>query len=449
MSQQPTNPRTVALSILEQVILKNGYSNLALDHTLKQSHLDARDRHLVTTLVYGVIQHQLTLEWQLAPFLAGKKLAPWYKLLLEMALYQLLYLDKVPDHAVLNEATELAKRRGHVGLAKLTTGVLRAVQRQGVRQPAEIEDPIERISIQASVPRWLVEKIVAQQGLAKAKTIFASINQPAAASLRVNTAKTTAAQLQAQLAAEFASIRESAITPAGLVADSGHLAGTAAFDQGLYTMQDESSMLVAPSLNLEPSSRVLDACAAPGGKTTHIAQFLAAEAGGSVTALDLHPHKVRLIEANAKRLGLESVVQTAAMDARTVGAHFAPESFDRILVDAPCSGLGLIRRKPEIKYAKQAADLLSLQQIQLAILEAVAPLLKAGGQMTYSTCTIVEEENQAVVAQFLSRHPEFTQQPVTTLKPLDEAHGAPALQLFPDDYGTDGFFIASLVRTGR
>lgn len=205
-------------------------------------------------------------------------------------------------------------------------------------------------------------------------------------------------------------------------------------------------MLVAPSLDVQPGDQVLDACAAPGGKTTHIAQYLDPDQGGRVTALDLHANKVRLIQQNAKRLALDDRVAAQVMDARQVAANFAAESFDKILVDAPCSGLGLIRRKPEIKYTKQPEDLQHLQKIQLAILDSVAPTLKIGGRLTYSTCTMVREENQDVVAHFLATHPEFEQVPVLTLKPLAKTHGAPALQLFPDDYDTDGFFIASLIR---
>lgn len=236
------------------------------------------------------------------------------------------------------------------------------------------------------------------------------------------------------------------MTPIGLIAPSGHLAGTSAFVKGEYTMQDESSMLVAPSLDIQPGDVVLDACAAPGGKTTHIAQYLDPKQGGQVTALDLHANKVRLINKNAKRLGLTDRIHAQVLDARKVATTFSANSFDKILVDAPCSGLGLIRRKPEIKYTKTPEDPAHLQQIQLAILNSVAPTLKIGGRLTYSTCTMVKEENQDVVAQFLAAHPEFEQVSVPTLKPLHKAHSAPALQLFPDDYDTDGFFIASLIR---
>ncbi len=375
-----------------------------------------------------------------------RKLDPWVHVLLQTAVYQLVYLDRIPARAIFNESTKIAKKMGNLGIGQYVTAILRHLQRSEVPDLTKIEPVAKRLSITYSVPEWLTAKLICQLGAEKTESIFKTIDQPAGASLRVNTTKATPAAVAEALEPEFPSIRESALTPVGLVADGGHLAGTAEFADGLYTIQDESSMLVAPSLDVQPSSRVLDACAAPGGKTTHIAQYLDPAQGGEVVALDLHPHKVRLIEQNAKRLGLEDRVHATQMDAREAGAHFAAASFDRILVDAPCSGLGLLRRKPEIRYSKHPEDLVNLPKIQLALLSAVAPLLKVNGRLTYSTCTMVTEENQGVVESFLAAHPEYVQVPVKVDRPLDRAHNAPALQLFPDDYGTDGFFIASFVR---
>ena len=442
----PNNPRNLAVTVLSKVSGQGSYSNLTLDATIRENQLSDRDRNLLTTIVYGVIQRQLTLDFYLAPFVGQKKLQAWVTVLLRTAVYQMVYLDKVPNRAIFFDTTEIAKKRGHVGLAKLVTGVLRSIERQGLPSFESISDPLERLSIESSTPTWLVSELENQLGLEKTRAILDVINQPAHASLRVNTTRTDAPQLLAQLAPEIEDIAPSALTPVGLVAPGGHLAGTPEFAAGEYTMQDESSMLVAPSLQLQPNDRVLDACAAPGGKTTHIAQYLDPKQGGQVTALDLHSHKVNLIMQNATRLGLADRVTAQAMDARQVAETFDAESFDKILVDAPCSGLGLIRRKPEIKYEKQLADSLNLQKIQLAILDSVAPTLKVGGLLTYSTCTMLTQENQDVVAAFLAEHPDFKQIEVETQQPLT-THNAPALQIYPDDYGTDGFFIATLKKT--
>ncbi len=294
-----------------------------------------------------------------------------------------------------------------MGIAKLVTAVLRAIERKGIPDPETIADPIERLSIMSSTPTWIIEKLIDQLGETKTRLILDEINQPAHASLRVNTTQTIRDVLQHELAADFEDLAVSPLTPVGLIAPGGHLAGTPQFATGEYTMQDESSMLVAPSLDVQPSDQVLDACAAPGGKTTHIAEFIDPAQGGHVTALDLHPHKVKLIMQNAARLKLANRVSAQAMDARQVADTFAPDSFDKILVDAPCSGLGLIRRKPEIKYQKQPEDLGNLHNIQVAILDAVAPTLKIGGRLTYSTCTIVQEENQDTVEAFFSDPSQF------------------------------------------
>lgn len=440
-------PRYLAVEILTAVAKQNSYSNLALDQVIKQNHLNPQDAGFLTQFVYGVIQHEMTLDYYLAPFIQKPaKLATWVRQVLRTAVFQQVYLDRVPEHAIFYEATEIAKQMGHAGTAKLVTAILRNQQRTGLPDLAAIADPIERLSVTYSMPQWLVAKFHQELGQSKLEHLLATINQPANASIRVNTRVNSVAAVLADLQADGLTIEPSVIVAAGLVAHGGHLASGELFEQGAYIIQDESSMLVAPSLQLQPSDRILDACAAPGGKTTHMATYLDASQGGQITALDIHEHKVRLIEQNAKRLHVADVIDARALDARKVGEQFEPETFDKILVDAPCSGLGLMRRKPEIKYGRQAADLLNLQKIQLAILEAVAPTLKVGGQLTYSTCTIVPEENQQVVAAFVANHPEFEIVPVALDKPLPANQATPFVQIYPDDYQTDGFFIACLTR---
>jgi 16S rRNA (cytosine967-C5)-methyltransferase len=234
------------------------------------------------------------------------------------------------------------------------------------------------------------------------------------------------------------------VSPFGLVSEKGNLSKTSLFERGLLTMQDESSMLVAPTLKIEPHHQVLDACAAPGGKTTHIALFLDSEKGGKVTALDIYEHKIKLIDENVARLKMEDRVETVLGDATEVHQTFPRESFDRILVDAPCSGLGLMRRKPDIKYTKEYQDFSGLQKIQLDILESVSTCLKKNGIITYSTCTILEEENQVVVNKFLSKHPEFVLEEVFVPKSVQKLVKDGVVQILPHHFSTDGFFISCL-----
>lgn len=433
--------RAVAVQILTKVFDNAGYSNQLINQALKQQQFNDADQRLLSQLVYGVLQHKLTLDYELAPYLREKKLVPWVKNDLRVAVYQLKYLDRIPNHAILFEATQLAKVQGNLGLSKLVTAVLRNLLRNGWRSLADLA-PLAQLAIQYSVPQWIIEQLQQQIGLDKTKNLLASLNQPPKLSLRVNSAKISREKLQQQLQAEGLAVEPSLISEDALVAEHGFGAGTKWFQQGFCTIQDESSMLVAPALRVELDSRILDACAAPGGKTTHLASLLGPS--GQIVALDIHQKKLRLIQNNAQRLGVQQVIQTQALDARKAGQEFAAASFDRILVDAPCSGFGLMRRKPEIRYGRQLSDVLHLAQIQRDILTAVAPLLKVNGYLVYSTCTIFDQENQQVIEQFLATQPQFELVPVTTQKKL--ALSNQMLKIYPDDYQTDGFFIACLKR---
>ncbi|UQS83458.1 16S rRNA (cytosine(967)-C(5))-methyltransferase RsmB [Bombilactobacillus thymidiniphilus] len=440
-SSTNNNPRYWATKILTQVTKGAGYSNLLINQTVHEQQFSDKDQRLMVQLVYGVLQHKLTLDYYLEPYLKGKQIAEWVQNLLRVAVYQMVYLDKIPAHAIFYEATQIAKELGNIGLSKLVTAVLRNLQRHKWRSFSTLA-PKTRLSIEYSIPYWIVEQLEQQVGLVKTESILKSLNQPPKTSIRVNTAKIAVDELQQELDKDDLSTTQSQLTPEGLVGEHGFAAGTQWFQAGFCTVQDESSMLVAPALQLQSDSRVLDACAAPGGKTTQIASYLGSE--GQVIALDLHAKKVKLIEQNAKRLGLLEKIQAKALDARQVGNEFEAASFDRILVDAPCSGFGLMRRKPEIRYERDLFDCQNLSKIQSDILEAVAPLLKVNGLLVYSTCTIFDVENQQVITKFLAKHPDFQLVPVKTMNDLPSIKRDGFIKIYPDDYQTDGFFIACL-----
>jgi len=375
--------------------------------------------------------------------LKDKKLDLWLNLLLQTAIYQMCYLDKIPAHAILNESTEIAKKRANQGAANLVNAVLRNFQRHGTRtMPGK--DTVFDMSRLYSVPRWLVELFVEQQGLDKTKKLLETINEPSNVSIRVNTNKITVADLQKVMQDKGFDLKPSKISPVGLVCESGNLVDTDEFRAGLYTIQDESSMLVAPALDLQPNSRVLDACAAPGGKTTHIASYLKA-GEGEITALDIHKHKTKLILQNSERMGYSDLISTGAIDARKA-KDVLNTTFDRILVDAPCSGLGLMRRKPELRYFRQEEDLMNLQRVQLQILDSLVDLLEVNGKMVFSTCTFDEEENEQVDEKFLAAHKNFELVPVKHDTAMDNSVKDGMLKVLPSDYFTDGFFIATFVR---
>jgi 16S rRNA (cytosine967-C5)-methyltransferase len=441
--------REIALKILTSIEEKRSYSNLELKHVLETTPLSAPDTGLVTELVYGTIQRRNTLEYILGKFLKGnKKPQPWVRQLLLLSLYQIRYLDRVPDRAVVHEAVEIAKRKGHQGIASLVNGVLRNVLRQPqVWDELPKHDPVKAIALAESHPEWLVKRWLNIFGEEETKSICRSNNFPPHPSVRVNTLKTTRDALLADMQEEDPDAAPSPLTPFGILTGSGNAANTRWFREGACTIQDESSMLVAPALQVKPGQRVLDACAAPGGKTTHIAELMGNR--GEIVACDIHPHKQELIRQTADRLGI-TIIKTMVCD-----AYDLPEKglgqFERILLDAPCTGFGVIRRKPDLKWNKSAADITDISSIQMRLLRRVSQLLAPGGLMVYSTCTIDPEENQLLVERFVAEHPDFILDstlaedlPSAVTTKVDASKGY--VQILPHHFHSDGFFIARIKR---
>ncbi len=426
--------RGLALSVLEQVFDQGAYSNIALNKALEASNLSAQDKGLATELVYGTVSRKITLEWYLAHVIEDReKLDTWVYYLLMLSLYQLVYLDKLPPHAVVNDAVNLAKRKP--GTDKFVNAILRKMSQSTLPDPTGIKRKNKRLSVQYSVPVWLVQTLIAEYGDERAERIFQSLHIRNKASIRVTDGK------QVEGLAEELDAQQSQLSPVGLVKGQGHFAATDYFKQGLITIQDETSQLVAPTLDIQGDELILDACAAPGGKTCHMGSYLTS---GKILALDLYEHKLALIEENAQRLGLADKIETKRLDASRVHEEFGPDTFDKILVDAPCSGMGLIRRKPDIRYNKAAMDFDSLKAIQLQILDSVCQSLKIGGIITYSTCTIIAKENQEVIHEFLQNHPNFEQ--VMLEHPKSDTMVDGCLLITPEQYQTDGFFIGQFRR---
>lgn len=421
MTSLANNARQVALDVLNDIFGNDAYVNIALDRTLREADLSDLDRHFVTALVYGVVSKKGLLEWYLEPFLK-KAPKPWAKMLLIMTIYQILFMDKVPTSAAVDEAVKIAKRKD----GQQAGNFVNAVLRHFMRSERKNEEP-KTWEIKYSMPKLLLDKMVRQFGGKRTGQILESLEKPSKASLRMIDPNVILPGTSA-----------SKLSPVGRVAEHGHFSHTPEFMEGKFTIQDETSQLVAPQLELRGSERVLDACAAPGGKTTHIAQYLDT---GHVVACDLYDHKLKLIEDNAERQGVWEKITTVKADATQIAERFADDAdFDRILVDAPCSGIGLIRRKPDIRYRKESSDFLNLQEIQLKILDSASKKLKKNGIMVYSTCTIFDEENFEVVKKFLEAHPEFEQVEISHEKEDIIKEGC--IFITPEMYHTDGFFIA-------
>ncbi|UFJ41986.1 16S rRNA (cytosine(967)-C(5))-methyltransferase RsmB [Brevibacillus humidisoli] len=442
--------RDVALDVLTKVDEHQSYSNLELKSALTNASLSSPDVGLVTELVYGTTQRRGTIDGVIGRLVKGgiARLQPWVRNLLRMSLYQIRYLDRVPDRAAVHEAVEIAKRRGHKGVASLVNGVLRNV----LRRPEVWDEPPRRgtaaeIAWLHSHPEWLVKRWLKQFGEETTRAICESNNQPPLPSLRVNRLRMERDQLLSELQREFPEAVSSRLSKQGVVLQSGNVAKTDWFASGYCTIQDESSMLVAPALTPRPGMRVLDACAAPGGKTTHIAELM--DNQGEIVACDIHPHKRQLIEQSAERLGV-TIIKTLVCDAADL-----PEQgiglFDRILLDAPCTGLGVIRRKPDLKWNKKPDDIADIAHLQYHLLTQVAPMLAPGGLLVYSTCTIEPEENQELVERFVAEHENFQLDhslvedlPESVVEHCDASSGY--VQILPHQFSSDGFFISRIKR---
>lgn len=434
--------RFIALETLIHIFNDGSYSNISLNNSLRNSSLSETDRNFATRLVYGTVQYKIYLEFQLHDLIKTKLKEDYLKPLLLMSAYQLFFMDKVPNRAVLNEANILAKqfgKRNSTGY-KIVNGILRSLIRRGPVLP-EKEQQINYLSVKESVPEWLVKYLVDHWGIERTESILASINEPAKNTVRLSRLANPN-EVVSELNELGFSPQPSQLTSEELVLDHGGVSSTNLFKSGKLTIQDEAASLAVSAFDFTGNEKVLDACSAPGGKTVQIAENLDS---GIVTALDIHANKLRLVKQNAERMNVAERVITKEMDAREADSKFSQNSFDKILVDAPCSGLGLLRRKPEIRYNKSLADLTKLQQIQLAILDHVSQLLKQNGELVYSTCTIASEEDEDVVEIFLKEHPEFELRSFTTGN-MDAPNGL--IKLLPDSYGSDGFFIAKFIARG-
>ncbi|ULG75085.1 16S rRNA (cytosine(967)-C(5))-methyltransferase RsmB [Macrococcus brunensis] len=427
------NVRYVALEILDDVLTEDGYSNLLINAAIKEDKVEEKDRALLTELVYGTLQHKLTLEYYIEPFIKAN-LKGWMKRLLMMSVYQAVYLTKIPDHAIINEAVEITKRRGSYSGAKTINAILRNFQRSELRSLDEIKDDLKRLSIETSTPLWLVKHWKTHFGLEVTRKICQNLLERPDTSVRVNTTRMTVEDAIKRLKEEGYTVRQSDVVPECLFIEGPPIVQTRLFKDGLVSVQDASSMLVAHIMNPEPGDTILDTCSAPGGKTCHMAEKL--NQTGHIDAHDIHEHKLELIDFNLRKLRLTNV-DISLHDAR---APF-DRQYDKVLVDAPCSGLGVAKRKPEIKYDKTTKDIDNLWPLQLDILRNAAEAVKPGGLMIYSTCTIEQMENENVVYSFIKENNNFEIEPIEL---AGETHKT--LQILPHDFNADGFFIAKLRR---
>lgn len=435
------DPRLTVVKMLMKMDSSEAYSNLLLDHVFSESDLSERDKAFAAALFYGVLERRLTLDYIIEknskiPF---AKLDPAAVVILRTGLYQLLYMDSVPESAAVNESVKLCKKLKCFSAQGFVNGMLRSFIRGGKKISYLGLEPEKRLSVEYSCPQWLTEKLVREYGTDFAvRALKASVGKPPVYA-RVNTLKTTTEKLLAELSKH----RIKAVAYPGLdncikLEKSGDIEKCAPFRQGLFHVQDISSQLCCLTLRPVVNETVLDVCAAPGGKSFTLAELMGNN--GRLYSMDLHDMRVGLIEDGAARLGIKMI--TAMQNDASKFNGELPQA-DRVLCDVPCSGLGVIRRKPEIKF-KSAGDFEGLPEIQYQILETSARYVKPGGTLVYSTCTLSRAENDEVAGRFAAAHPEFL--PIVQPVPYAGAAGEPMRTYCPDENGGDGFFTASFRR---
>ncbi|MCL2811302.1 MAG: 16S rRNA (cytosine(967)-C(5))-methyltransferase RsmB [Clostridia bacterium] len=448
--EEPTialGARLVALDVLIDVRERDAYASLALGKRLTASSaLSPRDKRLATELVYGTLENQIRIDHMLDFFLEKKDVEPLVRDILRMGAFQLFFLDRVPGSAAVNEAVKLTRAKGREAFTGLVNAVLRGMTRDinRVTYPDPEQEPARFLSLKHSLPLWIAERLIEAYGHAQAIQIAQYRDPDATVTVRPNLERTTIEAFEAYLRRRGFAFEPGSVPGAYRISRPGDLTREAEYRRGHFCIQGESSMLAALAVGVKPGLTVLDACAAPGGKTALLAEGM--RGSGRVHAWDLHEHRVELLRAMATRLHLDNV-RPAQRDA----AIFRQEmegAIDAVLVDAPCSGLGVITGKPDIKYRQSAEALASLIETQAQILDACCRYVKPGGALVYATCSILPEENGNQIDAFLARHPEFAPQGLAEHLPgrFRDRIVDNRLQLLAHQDGMDGFFIARMVR---
>lgn len=421
--------RELAINILYKIENAESYSNIEIDKEFNKSDLSALDKGLASELVYGVLTWKITIDEIIKRYSSVKlkKISPWILNILRIGIYQIVFLDRIPESAAVNESVKLAKKYGHEFSSRFTNAVLRKIEKNEMDKlvdylssKALLEDEI--ISIITSHPLWLVDELLKEYDKKFVTALLNANNIKPEITLRANLVKTTRDELYKLLQLKGVECKK------GNLPDSIKANKIVDFSTQLFSVQDEAAQMACLKLGVQKGDKVLDACAAPGGKTTYLAGLM--ENQGRIDAWDIHEHRVKLIEDLAKTLGV-TIIKASQKDA-TEYTSILSGHYDKILLDVPCTGIGVIRKKPDIKWTRKPEDIESLAEVQADILNICSNYLRCGGRMVYSTCTVFARENHLQIENFLSKHPEFN---------LVEE-----INLYPHIDGTDGFYIAVLER---
>ena len=440
--------REVALKVLYNIEVNKAYSNIALDEEINKNIkiLDNRDIGFISELTYGVITWKLTIDEIIKKYsnLRLKKISPWILNILRMGIYQIVFLNKVPKSAAVNESVNLAKRYGHKGSSNFVNAILRKVSKNDYEEMFNIENNVERISKTTSMPVWIVETLLKENTLEKVEEICKNSNLKPELSIRVNNLKTSKEELKKKLEEKDIKVENGVLEDFLILKNAKNIENIEEFKNGFFTVQDEAAGLTAKILNPQINDTVLDACSSPGGKTTYLAEIMKDK--GEVIAFDIHPHRVKLVEQVSKRLNLKSI-KTDVKDSSIYDEKYK-EKFDKILLDVPCLGLGVLKRKPDIKWQRKKEDIKEISKIQKQILDTCSKYLKKGGALVYSTCSILKEENEDVVNEFLEENENFEMEKIE----LEENNyfkkfckNNKFLQVYQNEK-SDGFFICKMMK---
>ena len=441
--------REIALKTLVKIEKEEGYSNIVLNQVIKENKkiLTEKDISLISEIVYGVISYKITLDEIIKKYssIKLKKISIWILNVLRMGIYQIIFLDKIPKSAAVNESVNLAKRYGHKASSNFVNAILRKVDKKDFEELFNIKDDVERISKTTSMPEWIIKELAKNTNYEDIEEICKNLNKRPKINIRINRLKTNIVEVKEELKKEniiynTISEDEEDFLELEKIKD---IENNKLFKNGFFTIQDISAGMTAKILSPKPNELVLDACAAPGGKTTYMAELMNNK--GKIIAGDIYEHRLNLIQQNAKRLGI-SIIETKILDATKYYKEYEAK-FDKILLDVPCLGIGVIKRKPDIKWQRKPEDLQEICKIQKIILENCSKYLKTGGELVYSTCSILEEENENIIKEFVKKNQNFEIKKVKNIIKIFEnfIKKEGYISIKPTEKN-DGFFICKLVK---
>ncbi len=435
--------RRTALLVLNRVLIDEGFASLSLDEQFNQSSISPRDKRLATALVYTTLENLMKLDFAIDQFMKDRsEMDPRVINLLRMSACQLLLMDRVPDFAAVNEAVNLTRDMGHEALTGLVNGVLRSLIRERENIPWPVEGDDNYLSVTYSMPEFLVERLVAGYGEEEAAKLIAFRKTAHAITIRRNSLRLNQKEFDALLAKKVWKVEPGLLPDVYYVSGASAIAKDSHFLEGAFSIQGEGSMMAASAVAPAIGARVLDTCAAPGGKTCYLAEEM--QNTGRIHAWDLHEHRIKLLEAQLDRLRIYNV-RPAVRDASIHQERFNGE-MDAVLIDAPCSGTGVMAEKPDVKYRLNAEGLAALTGIQKGLLDTCSQYVKPGGTLVYATCSVLPEENSQQIERFLEEHPDFSMDALPERIPeqFRALAGSYGLQLLPHRDGVEGFFIARM-----